>query len=59
MTGWLLARGGTKNPISSRRTAVIMMMTMSMGVRIACPVMSNATAKNNTCTIFFVMEFKV
>ena len=32
------------------------MMTISVGVRIACPVTIKATARNSTCTVFFVIE---
>jgi len=36
-----------------RRSPVSMIMTISMGVRMACPVMTRPTARKSTCTIFF------
>jgi retron-type reverse transcriptase len=42
-----------------RKSPVIMMTTISNGVRIACPVMIRPTARKSTWTIFFVMEFSV
>ena len=40
-----------------RRSPVSMIMTINMGVRIACPVMTRPTARKSTCTIFLVTEF--
>ena len=42
-----------------RKSPVIMMMTISIGVRIACPVIISPAAKKSTCTIFLVTEFIV
>ena len=42
-----------------RKSPVIMIRTISSGVRIACPVMIRPTARKSTCTIFLVMEFSV
>ena len=42
-----------------RKSPVIMMMTISIGVRIACPVMSRPTARNITWTTFLVTELSV
>jgi len=38
---------------------VIITMTISSGVRIACPVMIRPTIRNSTVTIFLMMEFSV
>ena len=42
-----------------RKSPVIMIRTISKGVRIAWPVMSRPIARNSTCTIFLVIEFSV
>ena len=42
-----------------RKSPVIMMRTISSGVRIACPVSPRPNARNSTWTTFLVMEFNV
>ena len=42
-----------------RKSPVIMMRTISNGVRIACPVITRPTARKSTCTVFLVIEFSV
>ena len=42
-----------------RKSPVIITMTISSGVRIACPVMNRPTIRNSTVTIFLMMEFSV
>ena len=42
-----------------RRSPVSMRRTISIGVRIACPVMTRPTARKSTCTIFLVTELSV
>ena len=42
-----------------RKSQVIMMTTISIGVRIACPVITSPAARKTTCTIFLVTEFIV
>jgi hypothetical protein len=42
-----------------RRSPVSMMMTINMGVRIACPVMMRPTARKKTFEILPVTELRV
>ena len=42
-----------------RKSPVIMMITINIGVRIACPVRSKPIARKSTCTILFVTELNV
>ena len=42
-----------------RKSPVTMTMTISSGVRIACPVMIRPTIRNSTVTIFLMMAFSV
>ena len=42
-----------------RKSPVIMTMTISSGVRIACPVMIRPTIRKSTVTIFLTMAFSV
>ena len=42
-----------------RRSPVSMIITINMGVRMACPVMTRPTARKSTCTTFLVTEFSV
>ena len=36
---------------------MIITMTINMGVRIACLVMTKPTTRKSTCTVFLVTEF--
>jgi hypothetical protein len=36
-----------------------MIMTINIGVRMACPVIIRPTARKSTCTTFLVTEFSV
>ena len=53
--------GRTRSVVSDmpRKSPVIMIITINMGVKMAFPVMTNATARNKTCTTFLVIEFNV
>ena len=42
-----------------RKSPVIITMTISMGVKIACPVMMRPATRNSTVTIFLITEFSV
>jgi hypothetical protein len=42
-----------------RKSPVIITITISIGVRTACPVMTRPTAKRSTCKTFFITEFSV
>jgi hypothetical protein len=43
----------------ARKSPVIITMTINIGVRTACPVMTRPTAKRRTCRIFFITELSV
>ena len=43
----------------ARKSPVIITITISSGVRIACPVMIRPTIRKSTVTIFLMMEFNV
>ena len=43
----------------ARKSPVIITMTISIGVKTACPVMTRPIARKSTCTIFFKTEFSV
>jgi len=43
----------------AKKSPVIIAMTISMGVKTACPVMTRPIASKSTCTIFLRTEFSV
>jgi len=43
----------------AKKSPVIITMTISMGVKTACPVMTSPIASKSTCTIFLRTEFSV
>jgi hypothetical protein len=43
----------------ARKSPVIITITISMGVKTACPVISSPIASKSTCTFFLITEFSV